>query len=232
MLRPTIIAAGLLAISLTAVGAQSSDHVRPGDDFFAYANGDWLSAAELPPGMNRWTARNEINELARQQVERLLDDALNAPAGVAGAEGRRFPRRLTQPCRHRVEGDPAPRPPARQHHPAARQGGSGPVPRARRRRRRRPAQLGMYRSSHVLGLSVEPGIRGERTPVAFLLQGGLGLPDREPYLNPEPGKVSLRARYEQYIARLLALAGFGHGTERAGRSSRLEVAPRADAGQR
>ena len=31
--------------------------------------------------MNRWTARNEINELARQQVVKLLDDALNAPQG-------------------------------------------------------------------------------------------------------------------------------------------------------
>ena len=76
----------------------------------------------------------------------------------------------------------------------------------------------------MLGLSVEPGIRGERTPVAFLLQGGLGLPDREPYLSPEPGMGSLRARYEQYIARLLALAGFGHVTERARAVLALEVA--------
>ena len=87
-----------------------------------------------------------------------------------------------------------------------------------------PLNWGLYRSSHVLGLSVEPGIRGERTPVAFLLQGGLGLPDREPYLSPEPGMVSLRARYEQYIARLLALAGFGHVTERARAVLALEVA--------
>ena len=36
--------------------------------------------------------------------------------------------------------------------------------------------------------------------------------------------VSLRARYRQYIARLLALAGFGHATERARAVLALEVA--------
>src|SRR5262245_8600214 len=81
MLRSTIMAAGLLAGSLTAVGAQAPNVVSPGDDFFAYANGDWLAATALPPGTNRWTDRNEINELARQQVGRLLDDAVAAPPG-------------------------------------------------------------------------------------------------------------------------------------------------------
>ena len=81
MLRPTIMAASLLAISLTAVSAQAPDYVSPGDDFFAYANGDWLAATELPPGANRWTARNEINELARRQIVQLLDDAATAPPG-------------------------------------------------------------------------------------------------------------------------------------------------------
>src|SRR5262249_16581755 len=87
-----------------------------------------------------------------------------------------------------------------------------------------PLNWGVYRSSHVLGLSVEPGIRGEPTPVAFLLQGGLGLPDREHYLSPEPGMASLRAAYQQYIARLLALAGFGPGTGRARAVLALETA--------
>ena len=47
MFRPTLMLLALLA--------QSPDPIKPGDDFFAYANGDWLSAGEIPPGMNRWT---------------------------------------------------------------------------------------------------------------------------------------------------------------------------------
>jgi len=81
MLRTTIMAAALLAGTRISAKAQAPEYVSPGDDFFVYANGDWLAATRLPPGTNRWTARNEINELARRQVVRLLDDAVTAPPG-------------------------------------------------------------------------------------------------------------------------------------------------------
>ena len=163
MFRPTIMAAARLAISLTAVGAQSPDHIRPGDDFFAYANSDWLSAAEMPPGMNRWTARNEINELARQQVVKLLDDALNAPQGSLARKVADF--RAAYLNHAAIEsGDPATRPPLdsitllRDKAGLVRYLGRGVVADVD------PLNWGLYRSSHVLGLAVEPGIRGERTP--------------------------------------------------------------------
>ena len=82
----------------------------------------------------------------------------------------------------------------------------------------------VYRSSRLLGLSVEPSLHGEKTYVAFLLQGGLGLPDREPYVSTEPGMQALRARYQRYIGRLLALAGFDRAERRAAAVMTLETA--------
>ena len=223
MLRPTITAAGLLAVSLTA-SAQAPNFVSPGDDFFAYANGDWLAATALPPGTERWTARNEINELAGRQVARILDDAATAPAGSLARKVADFRAAWLDTAAIEVKGIRPLAPPLdsinllRDKAGLTRYLGQGVVADVD------PLNWGIYRSSHVLGLSVEPGIRGEPTPVAFLLQGGLGLPDREDYLSPDSAKVSLRAGYEQYVARLLALAGFGHGTERARRVLALEVA--------
>ena len=69
---------------------------------------------------------------------------------------------------------------------ASRQGCAHAAARPRDPRRRRPAQLGRLQSSRLLGLSVEPSIHGEKTYVAFLVQGGLGLPDRDDYLSTEP----------------------------------------------
>jgi predicted metalloendopeptidase len=224
MLRPTIIAAGLLAASLTAVGAQAPNVVNPGDDFFAYANGDWLAATALPPGADRWTARNEINELARQQVVRLLDDAAAAPPGSLARKVADFRAAWLDTAAIESRGIRPLAPPLdsinllRDKAGLTRHLGRGVVADVD------PLNWGVYRSSHVLGLAVEPGIQGEPTPVAFLLQGGLGLPDREDYLSPDSAKVSLRTRYRQYIARLLALAGFGHATERARAVLALEVA--------
>src|SRR5512147_1073329 len=42
--------------------------IKPGDDFFAYANGAWLNATAIPPGRDRWTVRDEINERTRLQI--------------------------------------------------------------------------------------------------------------------------------------------------------------------
>src|SRR5689334_8449584 len=55
--------------------------IRPGDDFFAFANRDWLKAAAIPAGKQRWGARDEINALTRRQIAALLEEARTAPAG-------------------------------------------------------------------------------------------------------------------------------------------------------
>jgi predicted metalloendopeptidase len=87
-----------------------------------------------------------------------------------------------------------------------------------------PLNLGVYASASVLGLSVEHGIHGEKSYDAFLVQGGLGLGDREQYRSREPGAVERRGRYRRYIARVLTLAGFDHADRRADSVLALEMA--------
>src|SRR5690348_1647927 len=55
--------------------------IRPGDDFFGFANGAWLKSAVIPSGRDRWTARTEIGERTSRQIAQLLDDAPAQPRG-------------------------------------------------------------------------------------------------------------------------------------------------------
>jgi predicted metalloendopeptidase len=87
-----------------------------------------------------------------------------------------------------------------------------------------PLNWGVYQSSSLLGLSVEPSNHGEKTYVAFLVQGGLGLPDREQYLGAEPRIQALRSTYREYIGGLLSFAGFDHTDQRAESVLALETA--------
>ena len=87
-----------------------------------------------------------------------------------------------------------------------------------------PLDVGTYTSASLLGLSVAHSIHGEKTCSAFLLQGGLALGDRNQYLNTEARAVEQRRRYQQYIARLLTLAGFDHADQRAESVLALETA--------
>ena len=39
--------------------------IRPGDDFYGYANGKWLADAEIPPDSASWGRLVELRELTR-----------------------------------------------------------------------------------------------------------------------------------------------------------------------
>src|ERR1700726_67618 len=58
--------------------------VRPGDDFFEYANGAWLKKNPIPKSETRWGSFNELQENNYKALHTLLDSAAavkNAPKG-------------------------------------------------------------------------------------------------------------------------------------------------------
>jgi predicted metalloendopeptidase len=198
--------------------------VKPGDDFFAYANGSWLKATTIPAGKQRWGARDEINEIVRQRVVKLLEDASSAPPGSTAHKVADFRAAYLNEVAIEAMGL-APLKPLldnidRVQDKAALTRLLGSELRADVD----PLNWGVYNSAHVLGLSVEESIHGEKNYVAFLLEGGLGLPDRENYISAEPAMQALRARYHDYIAQMLALAGFDRPHQRAQAVMGLETA--------
>jgi len=198
--------------------------VKPGDDFFAYANGAWLRATALPAGKERWGARNELEETARRRIVTLLEAAGAAPAGSAARKVADFRAAYRNEAAIEARGL-APLEPLLDRVEKVRD--KADLTRLLGRGMRAdvdPLGSGIYRSAGVLGLSVEQSIHGEKTNVAFLVQGGLGLPDREDYLGTDPGKQALRARYRAYIREVLALAGSDRADERASVVMALETA--------
>lgn len=201
-----------------------STSIAPGDDFFGYANGAWLEAASIPAGRDRWTGRDEIQEVVRRRIATLLEDAAAAPAGSAERKVADFRAAYLNEAAIEAAGLAPIRPLL---DGIDRVSDKAELTRMLGRGMRAdvdPLGFGVYESAGVLGLSVEQSIHGEKTNVAFLVQGGLGLPDREDYLGAEPAKEALRVRYRDYIARLLALSGSGDAERRAIAVMALETA--------
>lgn len=234
---PALLATVLLWMPISPVRGQAPDdptrpgiengvdpNIKPGDDFFAYANGGWLKATEIPAGKDRWGARAEITEVTRQQLAKLLDDAGSQPAGSLGRKVADFRAAYesetvieahgTAPIKSLLDS-------------IARLQDKAELTRFLGRQLKAdvdPLNWGVYRSSQLLGLSVEQSIHGEKTYVAFLVQGGLGLPDRENYLSTESGMQDLRAKYQDYIGQMLELAGVDRADQRAKAVMALETA--------
>jgi putative endopeptidase len=230
--KPTraMLVTALLCAAATMMCAQVrgepgvDEAIHPGDDFFAYANGAWLKNTPMPAGIHRWGARAEVNELTKRQVTQLIDDAAAAPAGTDARKVADFRAAYANESAIESRGLASLTPlltridsihdrPTLTRHLAS-----------ELRADVDPLNLGIFDSAHLLGLTVDSGSHGEKTYVAFLLQGGLGLPERKQYLDTTPDALALRARYQARIARVLELAGYDHSTQRAEAAMALETA--------
>src|SRR4051794_35157269 len=49
--------------------------VKPGDDFFQYANGAWIKRTEIPPEYSRWGAFNQLIERNNDALHTIADKA-------------------------------------------------------------------------------------------------------------------------------------------------------------
>ncbi len=234
---PAFLASALWCGPVSAAGAQTTSDgvasaqesgvdasIPPGDDFFAYANGDWLKATDIPAGKQRWDARTEIAETTRQRVVKLLADAGAAPAGSSERKVADFHAAYMDEAAIEAKGL-LPLKPLFDRIDRVRDKAALTQLLGRGLRADvDPLNTGVYNSSHVLGLAVQASIHAEKTYVAFLLQGGLGLPDREHYLSAEPHMQALRTQYQATIARMLAGAGFDRAEQRAQSVMALETA--------
>jgi predicted metalloendopeptidase len=215
---PIVIAAVLSAPPCAA------QEVNPGDDFFAYANAGWLKATTIPAGRERWGARDELEEQARRRVAALLDAASSAPAGSPARKVADFRAAYLNEAAIEARGLGSLQPLLDRIDKIS---DKADLTRQLARGMRAdvdPMGFGIYDSASPLGLSVEQSIHGETTNTAFVMQGGLGLPDRDDYLSADPAKKALRERYRETIRKVLTFAGFGKGDERPDAVLALETA--------
>src|SRR6202012_4669275 len=75
-----------------------------------------------------------------------------------------------------------------------------------------------FHTPHLFGLWVAPGFNDSDHYAAYLLQGGLQLPDREYYLSDNEHMRDIRTKYQAHVSTMLKLAGF---TDTDGRAERI-----------
>jgi putative endopeptidase len=198
---------GGLAATANAQEDGVDAQARPGDDFFSYANGAWLKATVIPAGKGRWGARDEIAERTRQQVLDLLDHAKIAAAGSDARQVADFRAAYLNEAAIEARGLAPLKPLLDRIDRVNDKTALTRLLGSELRADVDPMNLGVYDSSHILGLAVQAGNHGEKDYVAYLLQGGLGLTERENYLSADAGMQAQRIQYQATITRVLAQLG-------------------------
>jgi putative endopeptidase len=200
-----------------AVASGAGPAVRPQDDLFRAVNGAWLQATEIPPDKSSWGAFVELADLSDRRVRALLETLAGQP-GRAGRRGSAA-RKVGDFFASHVDTaaiDRAGLVPVAEALAAVDAIGS---PRAL------AAWLGHQQGwidTPVL-LWVLPDFKQPDTHHAITWQGGLGLPDRDYYLDrDEPRLAQARAAYLRWLRTLARHAGEPHPLAAARRVMALE----------
>jgi predicted metalloendopeptidase len=196
--------------------------VKPGDDFYQYANGEWLRTAVIPAGQQSYDTRALLNERTSQRVRDLIQEAAAshpASGSVAQKVGDYYASFMDE---GRIE-DKRLAPLADEMASIA----------AIADKTSLSTYLGttlngevdglIANADHIFGLWINQGFEDADHNVVHLWQGGLGMPDRDDYIGPSPKMAQLRAQYQSHIAAVLKLAGIADSEARAGRVLSLEV---------
>ncbi len=173
--------------------------VDPGVDFFAYANGAWLARNPIPATESWWGIGALVNEQLYSSLRTINEKAASEPH-PAGSELQKIADFWVTAMDvdhaealgvHPLDAELARIDQVQNVHEAI----DAAFALA-------PLDIGVF-----FDVSVSQDERNSSAMAVHLSQGGLGLPDRDFYFNPERGVARSRQEYLEHIARTLQSLG-------------------------
>ncbi len=202
------------------------DHaVKPGDNFFQYANGTWYKSATIPEDRSSIGNFLTIYERTQKRIAEIVQKAADShPA--AGTDDARIANyyaafmntgaiekaglKPIQPELDAIAGIKS-------------RSDLASVLGSRLRQDEDPVNNTDFQTDHLFGLFVAQGLTDPSHNIAYLLQGGLSMPSRNYYLSDDKAMVAVRDKYKAYIAALLKQAGTPNAEAEAKRVFDLEM---------
>ncbi len=210
LIRATLLSAALVfgagaAIAADApppqdfLAAHMDTSVDPGVDFFDYANGAWLKAHPIPASESGWGIGNEVDEELYARLRTISEQAAQANA-TAGSDQQKIGD-FWATAMDTAKADAL---------------GAHPLDAELARIDAIDSVDGVLDAVFafkpigvrgLFGLGIGQDDKDSATMAVQVRQGGLGLPERDFYFNPEAGVAKIRADYVDHIARSFELLG-------------------------
>jgi putative endopeptidase len=174
--------------------------VRPGDDFFRYTNGTWIDALKIPDDKTSYNMMDIVRENTDQMVRQLLE----ATAKITSAEKGSAVQKIsdfyaTGMDVEKIEAD-----------------GLAPL-KDELARIDKIANLADVQEAiihfHTRGLTilfneaVFQDLQDSKIFKFYLMQSGLGMPDRDYYVTENQRSQEIRAQYVKHVAKMFELLG-------------------------
>src|SRR3954468_1091108 len=195
---------------LGIVPASMDTSVQPGDDFFDYANGTWVKNTPIPEDRSNIGGFYIADQERERQTRELLDAILKSNPAAGSNEAR-----IANYYRAYLDTDAIDRAglaPARadldaiagiadKRQLSAAIGGT-------LRADTDPLNATNFQTENLFGVFVTQGLSDPGPQIPYLMQGGIGMPEREYYLSTDPNMTRVRDEYQKYVRQVLQLAAY------------------------
>src|SRR5579871_6420264 len=183
--------------------------VKPGDNFYEFTNGAWIKRTEIPPDRAGVDVFTKLADLSNKRTADLIQEISKSNA-APGSDLRKVAD-LYNSFMDEAGIEAKGLAPLKPHLDAI----------AAIRDKKQLAYAlgetlradvdalnnGNFHTLNLFGLWVAPGFNDSEHYAAYLLQGGLALPEREYYLSDAESMRDARTKYLAHVATMLKLAG-------------------------
>ncbi|HKX91869.1 MAG TPA: M13 family metallopeptidase [Sphingomicrobium sp.] len=175
--------------------------VAPGDNFYQYANGTWAKTTPIPPDKSNYGMFTVLDDLSKERTRTIIEEQAKDPASKIGNAYGSFLDEAAveakglapfQPWLDRIRAVDSKNDLPAIYAAADRMSISHPFP-------------------SFIGLDDKMNTQYAYT----LVQGGIGMPDRDYYLVDDQRMKDIRAKYIQHLTNVLTLAGEANAATRA-----------------
>ena len=171
--------------------------VRAQDDFFTHLNGKWLATAEIPADKTSWGTFAKLDEDLQPQIRGIIETAAKTPNLVPGSDAQKIGDYYAS-FMDEAKLDSLGLSPLK-----------GELARIASLQDKKEIPALMARFSKMgldspFDFGIHQDAKDSTKYVADIGQGGLGLPDRDYYL--EAAKADTLAKYQEHVAKMLTLA--------------------------
>jgi putative endopeptidase len=186
--------------------------VKPGDDFYQFANGKWDARTEIPADRVRYGNFDKLAELSENRVHAILEDAAAGKLSDPDAAKIRaaYDSFMNEGLAEKLDAKPLAPDLAKI--------------RAVKTKDEFTALMGKANTTAfhtILPVRIQIDAKSPQRYAVYAGTAGLGLPDRDYYL--QASFAEKKAKYQAYVAQILTMIGWEHPAENAKAIVELET---------
>ncbi len=176
--------------------ANRDEAVKPGDDFFRYANGTWLANTKIPDDKGRFGTFDELRDKSDAAVKEIIDGFATTPppAGSNVAKSADLYASWMDEATLEARGIEPLKPYLDEINAISDKASLLKV-------------ISRPWATAPFGFGIEADVADPKRYAVWGAQGGLGMPDRDYYLEKSEKNDTIRAAYKAYVTKVFELLG-------------------------